>query len=192
MWKGEKTGEPHKRHAACPGLGLFPPHQLLGWCFALCFPGVSLFDHFSETKVLHLTYDQVIVRFLSLLLMTMLQWFMILRNSGIKKVRFIHSPILKTHTWNIPFKKIEATKRKWNHTIKYRQFPIWSPQKAKPGKFFDKSFGNFTELLTPLWWFTYAFFLCPECPPLPPCPLQKKPLWLLPLSLGFIVIKSVL
>ena len=135
--KGGKDRWATQKACCLPWAGPLPTPSASRRVFCLCFLGVSLFDHFSETKVLHLTYDQVIVRFLSLLPMTMLQWFMILRSSGIKKVRFIHSPILKTHTWNIPFKKIEATERKWNHIIKYCQFPIWSPQKPKPGKFFQ-------------------------------------------------------
>ena len=106
LWKEGRTGESPRRHVtalrsrACPGLGLFPPHQLPS---ALCLLSVFRLDHFSETKALHLTCDQGIVRFLSLPLMTVLQQPMILRSSGIKKVRFIHSPILKTYTWNTPF-----------------------------------------------------------------------------------------
>ena len=79
-WVTQKACDRLRSHAY-PGLGLFPPDQLLAGCFALCLLSVSLLDHFAETKALHLTYNQVIVRFLSLPLMTMLQQLMILRSS---------------------------------------------------------------------------------------------------------------
>lgn len=71
--------------------GPLPPDQLLAGCFALCLLSVSLLDHFSETKALHLTYNQVIVRFLSLPLMMMAS-----TTHDFEKLMF--SPILKIHT----------------------------------------------------------------------------------------------